>query len=281
MKKFLLCGALILLASVWVYSQQVSLKVTGGMYFNFGNDYNKGIEGYNNYLNDEFTSVSGEFEKFSKALNFQGELIFHFNPNMAIGLGGGYLQWSKNNLVEPDWGGAIEEITYAPKLSVISVFANFHYMTPIAPKLNIDLYAGPGLYLTKFDWEDSDVLSGVWDLTHTFSSSSTAFGFQAGLGLSFELAPNISLVVDGFYRYAKIPELKGTWTEEGYVLWMSGENSYDNSYLWYYEDNSSGTRYSRVILGLDKPSGSGISGARKAEISLSGITGIAGLKFSF
>jgi opacity protein-like surface antigen len=269
------------LASVLVYSQQFSFKLTGGMYFSFGNDYNKGIEGYNNYLKDEFASVSGEFEKFSTALNFQGELIFHFSPNMGIGVGGGYFQWSKSNLVEADGGGAIQEITYTPKLSVVSIFANFHYMTAIAPMLKVDLYAGPGLYLTKLDWEDTDVLYGLWDLTHIFESSSTAFGFQAGLGLSFELAPNISLVVDGFYRYAKIPEFKGTWTEKGYFLWISGENSYDNSYLWYYEDNSTGIRYSRVSLGPDQPSGSGITGSRKAEISLSGITGIAGLKFSF
>jgi len=281
MKKFLLCGSLILLASALVYSQQFSLKLAGGMYFNFGNDYNKGIEGYNNYLYDEFTSVSGEFKKFSTALNFQGELIFYFNPNMAIGLGGGYLPWNKSNLVKSDWGDAIQEITYTPKLSVISIFANFHYMTTIAPKLSIDLYAGPGLYLTKFDWEDTDVLYPLWDLTHTFESSGTAFGFQAGLGLSFELAPNISLVVDGFYRYAIIPELKGTWTEKGYFLWITGENTYEDSYLWYYEDNSTSTPYSRIMLGPDQPSGSGITGSRKAEISLSGITGIAGLKISF
>jgi len=281
MKKFLLCGFLILLASVLVYSQQFSLKMTGGMYFNFGNDYNTGIEGYNNYVKDEYLGVSGEFEKFSSALNFQGELIFHFNPNMAIGLGGGYLQWSKSNLVELSVSGTVNEVTYEPNLAVVSIFANFHYMTAIAPMLNVDLYAGPGLYLTKFEWKDTDVFYPLWDLTHTFESSGTAFGFQAGLGLSFELTPNISLVVDGFYRYAIIPELKGTWTEKGYFLWLSGEYSYENSYLWYYEDNTYGTSYSRVVLGPDQPSGSGILGSRKAEISLSGITGIAGLKFSF
>ena len=280
MKKFLLCGSLFLLASVLVNSQQISLKMTGGMYFNFGNDYNKGIEGFNNYLKDGYTNVSGEFEKFSSALNFQGEVIFHFNPNMAIGLGGGYLQWSKNNTVTYADLGYEGEIMYKPTLSVISIFANFHYMTAIAPKLNLDLYAGPGLYLTKFDWEDSDSWA-LWDVMHTFKSEATTFGFQAGLGLSFELAPNISLVVDGFYRYATITEVKGDWYQKGWIFIWNDDTTYANSYMWYYEDNSTGTRYSRINLGPVQPSGSDISGSRKAEISLSGITGIAGLKFSF
>jgi len=280
MKKFALCVSLFLLAAVIGYPQQFSLKLTGGMYFNLGNDYNKGIEGYNNYLRDEFISVTGEFEAFKNVPMFQGELIFYLNPNMAIGVGAGYLQWNKNNLVTADWDGATEDITYTPKLSVIPIFANFHYLTSIAPRLNLDLYAGPGLYLTKLDWTDTDSFL-LWDLSHTFSSKSTIFGFQAGIGLDFQIAPNISLVVDGLYRYANITEVKGTWTESGWVLWWTVDDTYPDSYMWYYEDTSTSTRYSRVVIGPDMPSGAGYSGARKAEINLSGVTATAGIKISF
>ncbi len=280
MKKICVFGSLLLLVSVLAYPQLFSLKLTGGLYYNFGNDYNKGIQGYNDFIKDEYSNVSGEFEKFSTALSFQGEFIFHFNPNMAIGLGGGYFSWSKDNTVTFDVAGYEDQIVYKPALSAIAIFSNFHYMATVAPKLGIDLYAGPGLYLTKFDWEDSDTWA-LWDLMHTFSSKGTAFGFQAGLGLNFELAPKIYLVIDGFYRYATITEVKGDWYEKGWLIIWTYDETHPNSYLWYYEDNSTGTRYSRVSLGPNQPSGSGIVGSRKAEISLSGITGIIGLKIGF
>lgn len=280
MKKMAVFVSFFVLVAVLAYPQQFSLKLNGGIYMNFGNDYNKGIDGLNNYLKDDLSPVTGTFEKFTNALTFQGEFIFHFSPNMAIGIGGGYFQWSKSNSVTCTLLGYPDDIMYKPTLSVIPIFANFHYLTSIAPSLGIDLYAGPGIYITKFDWSDSDTFI-LWDLEHTFSANSTAVGFQAGIGLDFQLAPNISLVVDGFYRYAKITELKGTLTESGSVFGFPLTNTFPNSYLWYYEDDYTGTNYARVSIGPDMPSGAGISGARKAEIDLSGITAMAGIKINF
>lgn len=279
MKKIMSFGLFLLFALVLVSPAQFSLKLNGGMTWINGNDYNKGVAGYMDYLNNTYTGVSGEFEQLKGALNFQGELIFFFNPNMGIGLGGGYFGFNKSNLVTYTVV-TLDEITYSPKFTVIPLFLNFHYMVRIAPRLNLDLFIGPSLYLTSLKWTDSDTWL-LWDLSSTFESKGTAFGGQAGLGFDFEMAPGFSLIVDGSYRIAQVSEIGGPWTQKGTFLFFTIDNSEPDSFMWSYKWNSGGETYDMISIGPDLPAGTGISGAKKAILNLSGISASAGFKIRF
>jgi len=272
MKKLISIGVLFLVAGVLAYPAQFSLKLTGGINWMSGSDYNAGIKGLNDYLKATYPPVAGAFQTLDTATKFQGEAIFQIAPNIGLGIGGGYYQIKKNDTVTYVAAGYTDTVNYSPDFSVIPLFLNLHILIPAGSMLNIDLYAGPALYLTNLKWTDSDKWV-LWNLSHTFSSTGTAFGFQAGAGLDIHLAPIIAIVLDASYHFGKLNEVKGTWTQKGTFIIWSYDDSFPNSYLWYYMNGT----YPQIELNPNQPSS---SGSRKAAIDLSGIALTAGIKIS-
>jgi hypothetical protein len=166
---------------------------------------------------------------------------------------------------------AIDTVNYAPNLSVIPLFLNFHYLFPAASFLNIDFYGGPVLYLTSFKFASTDAWL-LWDLDDSFESTGTAFGFQAGLGLDLQPAPSLALVLDASYHFGQLGEVVGSYTLRGSVLGYPINYSDDNTFLWKYMDGS----YKRVELSADLP-----TGGSQAVLNLSGIALSAGLRIGF
>ena len=280
MKKLFGMVLCLFLAASLAQPAQFSLKLTGGMKWLNGDDYNAGIKGLNSYLKDNFAPVSGSFETLGTALHFQGELVFEIFSHFGIGLGGGYFQVNKDNTVKATWaGGFVETFNYHPKFSVLPLFLNLHYTLPVGSRLGIDVHAGPAVFITTLDWTDSDKFV-LWEESRTFSSRNTVFGFQAGLGIDLKLASAIALVLDGSYNFAKISEVKGTWTNKGWFMLWSVDDTYADSFLWYYRNTSMSGTYPMVNLGPDTPSGPGVSDARKAVLNLSGIVLQAGFKIT-
>jgi hypothetical protein len=173
------------------------------------------------------------------------------------------------------------ESTYNAKVSVIPFFLNFHYLARPAPKLRLDLFAGPVFNIVQLNFENPSITS-TFSTTETvaFTASIASLGFQGGLGLNFEITPNIALIADGSYRYGKVSNIKGNWSD--IVSSPSGTTVISNAeyYLWYYE-NAQGGPYPQVgFYDKNGPTAGSISGARKADINLSGIVILAGFKLS-
>jgi hypothetical protein len=277
MKKFACFAAVLLLASVAAFPVQLSFKVNGGMNFLNGNDYNKGVVGLMSYMNDTYANVSGEIWKMRNAISFQGELIFSFSPRFGLGIGAGYYGLNRNDTVTYDSSGLSGEINYSPKLSAIPVFLNFHYFLQAADKLKIDLYAGPVLVISSLKWTDSDVWA-LWNLAHTFEASGIAFGGQAGLGLDFQVAPRISLVLDVMYRLASWSEVKGPWTEDGTFLIWTVNTDVDEAFLWSYQLRSGSKRYDMVGIAEAGPSGADYTNVKKSPLQMGGLAASFGIK---
>ena len=286
MKKIFSCAFLFLLAAAPAYPQQFSLKIGGGLAFLNGDDYNKGIVGLDDYLADTALSLSGAHKEMKNGLNFQGEFIFHINPSIGIGLGGGYYQAGKESTEEWRWGSSEtywdDKSTFKPKLTVIPLFLNIHYALPISSKLGLDLFAGPSLLITKFDFsEDYSSTQLHWRYQSTFVSKNTAFGFQGGLGLDLEISSHLGFFLDGSYRYAKVGEVKGDWTEKGTSVFGPYEDMSSNYSLWYFEYKQNGKIYPRLGLIENAPEGAEYSNVRKGVLKLSGISVVGGLKIRF
>jgi hypothetical protein len=267
MKKFLGVCLLFLVVAVAAFPAQISLKLTGGLNWMSGDDYNAGITGYNKYLTDHYPPVSGAFSTLTSGMKFQGEAILWFTPSIGVGVGAGYSQISKNDTVTYV-ALVTDKVNYAPSASVIPIFLNFHYLLPAASFLNIDFYGGPVLYLTDFKFTSSDQWL-LWNLNDTFESKGTAFGFQAGLGLDFQLASSIALVLDASYHLGQVSEVKGAYTQQGTFFGIPINYSNANTYLWKYSDGSN----TRVELNATQP-----TGGSKAVLNLSGIALMAGIK---
>jgi hypothetical protein len=285
MRKVTLSLAFLLIATALAYPQRVSFKLMGGLTWINGDDYNKGIVGQNQYLKATTTSMSGAYEKLSSGLKFQAEVINYLNPRMGIGLGGGYFRTSNESKVTSH-GLLVDvpydnESTYNAKVSVIPFFLNFHYLARPAPKLRLDLFAGPVFSIVQFNFQNPSVTpTSSTTETVAFTASIAAIGLQGGLGLNFEITPNIALVADGSFRYGKVSNIKGNWSD--IVNSPSGTtvNSNAEYYLWYYENTQGGSYPQIGFYDKNGPTAGSISGARKADINLSGLVILAGIKFS-
>ena len=89
MKKIVIgIAAFIILASLSF--GQFSLRLTGGMVRIAGGDYNKGMDGRNDFAKDNYFNISGTYEGLTFGTNFKGEIVFNFNDRMGIGLGCGF-----------------------------------------------------------------------------------------------------------------------------------------------------------------------------------------------
>jgi hypothetical protein len=285
MRKVSLSLSSLLIAAALAYPQNVSFTLTGGLTWINGNDYNKGISGQNQYVKTTAMTVSGAYEELTGGLKFEAEVINYLSPRMGIGLGGGYFRVSNESKVTSQ-GMLVDvlydnESTYKARVSIIPFFLNFHYLARLASKLKLDLFGGPGFNIVQFNFENPSITSAFSSTeTVAFTASIAALGFQGGLGLNFEITPNIALVADGSYRYGKVTNIKGNWSD--IVSSPSGAtvNSNAEYYLWYYE-NTQGGPYPQVgFYDKNGPTAASISGARKADINFSGFAVMGGIKLS-
>ncbi len=286
MKKAILSVWLFLVATALAYPQLVTFKLTGGLAWIDGDDYNRGIVGENKHVRGTAETTSGAFKELNRGMNFLAEVIVHLNSHLGIGFGGGYYRLSNESTVRSQ--GVLEDIpfdstsTYKPSLSSIPLFVNLHYMTRAVSRLGFDIYAGPLFQVVQFSFENpstTTVLSASQTVTYT--ASVTTLGALAGFGLSFRIFPGIALTAEGSYRYGKVSNLKGNWA----VIGTSDSGPFNKSsaeyYLWVYDDNSGGT-YTRIgFFDVNGPAGDTVSGMRKADINLSGFTATAGLRIYF
>jgi len=278
MKKAVLGILLSLSMSVFAFSGGFSIKVNGGANFLMGGDYNAAIEDANAEWQASAWTVGSELEKLSMGWNFGAEFIYNITDQMGIGLGVGYLMASNESTINLSSVGLTQSYTYKPSASIIPITLNFHYFMPVGDTMNIHFTAGPGLYISNFNFEDQwQVPLLLVDLTETFEPDGVmGFGFQGGLGIEFALSPNISLCLDVLGRMANISGLTGGATLAGTILGIPVSASETGITLYYYEYGG----YSYLSISDTLPSGSGISNAREASVSLSGVAAQFGIKIN-
>lgn len=286
MRKGILSLALILIAAALAYPQQVSFKLAGGLSWINGDDFNAALPGEYNLIKASAMTTSGTFKNLTSGPHFQAELITHISRRIAIGLGGGYYRVSNQSVVASNGqtadGPYDATSTFAPQVSVIPFFVNLHYFADLAPKIKIDVYAGPVFSIVQTHIENpttSTVLST--STSEVFTASSISLGGQAGLGFSYRLRSRIFLIADGSYHFGKTTDLIGNWVKNVNSSAGFTSSSSDAYYIWTY-DYTQGSTYSRIgFFDVNGPNGDGISNARRAKIDISGFQLSAGIRISF
>jgi len=287
MKKFMLVGFFLLFFAALVIPQEVSLKLTGGPAWIDGNDYNSGIAGENEYLEDTSFAMSGEYGLLKSGPTVQFEIINSLNRWMGIGFGGGWYQMENESQVMTQSMFSDVPVdyqsTYKAKVSVIPFFLNFHCLVGVSTKTKLDFYAGPLFQIVQFNFENPSTTSLLSiRRTITFTASQISLGLQGGLGIYYKIASGVALTVEACYRYGKVRNIKGNWSDLG--ISDSGPIAKTSSdyYMWDYNFAAETGAYQMIgFFSKDAPAGESISGARKAEVNLSGLTAIAGVEFSF
>jgi hypothetical protein len=285
MKKAIWSIGVLLIVATLAYPQQVSFKLKGGLSWINGDDYNKGIAGENQYIKDTSSTMSGAYAELRSGMNFEAEIIVHMGPRFAFGFGGGYYRLQNDSTVTSH--GVLSDApfdavsTYKPRLSTIPLYVNIHYLAPLTSQMKLDIYAGPLFQIVQYTFENpsTTTISSVNQIL-TFTSSTTSFGFQGGVGLSYTITPGLSLIAETCYRYGTVFDLSGNWVVIGTSDAGAINNSSDSYYMWVYNYTQGGT-YTRIgYSDVNGPTGSGVSNASKAVIRMSGITATIGVKFS-
>jgi hypothetical protein len=244
-------------------------KLGGGLAYVGGGDINAGVAGMSDFMDAILVifgaTTSGGYEAFHLGLDFDGEFMFQITPNMALGLGIGYLSASKTSTLTGH-GAATVTAEFGPKVSAIPITLNFHYLIPAGSNLNFVLHAGAGYYLASYtdDW----LIDGV--SSEKFDMSGGGLGFHGGVGLELALSPNFALTFDVLGRFASAGGFSGDYTV--------GSVTETNGKLWYWEatPGSYGT-FKLITYDTTAPSGVGIANVHEAKLDLSGFSAKIGV----
>jgi hypothetical protein len=292
-----------------------SLKVSGGMGFFIGGggDLENLRLAKINYYRDlkqdpRYTKAWTNWKKLSQAPNYEVDLLFHLNKNIAIGVGAGYLSVNSKgdfgyNWVEEgtSWFGpyTIEDnISYRReyKITATSIRLGLYLFFP-SGAFNVYAYAGGGYYygkLThKFGWDDTylvstysyvdekDEITELDDVSE--EAKKNAFGFHGGLGLEVKLMSHAALGVEVFGRFVDFGGWRGSFKEtftqrerrwdesEGWYSDETTQESFNESGpLWYYEEYSMDLNkyYGQMFVWQTKPEGLDFQNVREAKINL-------------
>jgi hypothetical protein len=275
------------------FSQESSIKLSGGFGFATGGDLNKTIKGTSDIRRD-LDGALGELKPVNLGLNFDIEFIHHFTPNIGLGLGIGYFRASKESgpvsseFAIPGIFSMGSEYSINPKISAVPITLNVHYFLPAGSRISFDLHAGIGYYLTMLNFSSKDVLSDSffdtisehWTEDTTFASTKGSVGFQAGIGFEFDVAKRVAVVCDVFGRFASVSGFKGKYEykESGDYTWEESASDY---YFWSYDERFDGSSYTQFDFYTEKPEGETVTNAKQGSIDLTGFGITLGLRIKF
>lgn len=266
MKKLIIIGAVLSLLSLPIYSNvKISFKLSGGAASIGGGDLNETIrENHKRFADYSNIGISAllDQDELKWMPDFNGELIFHFTPNFAIGIGTGYLSKTtkgKRMISYSDyfWGPLETDISFDANaidsymLSAIPVTLDMYFFTQLSKSISVFFSGGIGYYFGKCEYEQTSNNTSLMELVYdnfgfelgyefatngTMSEkvSATAVGFQGGIGFQLNISRNFGVVTEVAGRFVNFKNWEGDYSrnwnweeafwdeEEDYYISYSG-----------------------------------------------------------
>jgi hypothetical protein len=254
---------------------RMGFKAYGGLAYLGGGDLNTGGAGFGEFIEDLLGSYpyDGEFAPVHLGMNFGGEFLLQFSPNMGVGLGVGYISAAKESEIEPSPAISGVDFLWSPKVSAIPITASFYYYLPSGGNLKIFFNLGLGYYLAKTDFEYHWAFFGPinWDAATTGGG----LGFHGGLGLEYSMTPMIGIIAEIKGRYAAFSNFEGSveWTYPG----SSGSDTFEGP-LWIGDLTFGSLRWTWLWIDEVEPA---LGGVKKAKVDFSGFSFVIGIIVRF
>lgn len=260
-----------------------TIKATGGFAYLAGGDWASGLEGQLDLMTAFGAAMGyaaqGEFKPVHSAWEAGGDIIFSMSPVLSVSAGIGYIEsaGSQTDIILSQAGWDSVTLSQTPRVTAIPIRAGLVFSIPLGGRMNLMVQAGGAYYLAKIRSVYRQAEGASWNQSEV-EAKGEGFGFQGGLGLEVVLTSNISLVLEGTGRYARLKPFTGTETSSGSGGWTDSEEGT----LYYFQAAlfPLGT-YPLLTISNTAPSGSGISDVREAEVDLSGVTAQAGFLIKF
>ncbi len=283
MKKLLtafLCLAMVcFLAQAAGAQVKAGLRFYGGLNYLGGADLNNGGQAWFDYYKLSATSggysSQGTFSPAHLGLNFGGEIMILFTPQIGLGLGADYLSATRTSKIEfTKIFNPTMEFSINPKATAIPLKLTFYYILPATPWMNVVLQAGAGYYLAKAYYHQR-----IHDPTSyediEIDTNANGLGFHGGLGFEFPFTSQLGFLVEFLGRYASLSGFEGN-----IAVSSTGSSTTDNGKLYFIKILSPPYFYSLLLVTPTKPTGTGIT-AEEAKVDFSGFSLRAGFFIRF
>lgn len=281
MKRLVVLAAVTVLMAATA-SAAVSIKLTGGLTYVAGNDYNSGVLGALDFLKANYADVQGTFRPFHSAGYGGAEIIAHFGNGFGVGLGVGKFRIAVTNMFEYTWWEYAGRESYAPALTVVPVMLNLHYRLPAGSKFSVDIFGGFGYYLSRFEHTGTAV-SDFFEYASetTFTTRTNIVGFQGGAALEYALGAHLAVFIQAEARQAQAASVVGDWRLRESWFLGSREESGSDGVFWVYDKSDASGTYPQIAFARSEPSDSTSTDVRKGTLDISGLTAAAGLVVRF
>jgi hypothetical protein len=190
------------------------LRLFGGLSQAEAGDVNEGLDGYFEvfklYSALGYGTTTGSYNPLRAGYNFGADLVFQITRHIGIGIGAGYMRFSKSSHMTFSHGSEDIKISGTPTLSAVPIRLGLFLTLPLGSKLNLTLDAGAAAYAAlKLDAKQRlDYPYGYWMETSLSATRSAPqfdnLGYQGSLGFEFMVSRNTGFFVEAFGRYARL-----------------------------------------------------------------------------
>lgn len=261
----------------------VGFKFFGGYNYMNGGDINEGLKGLVDLYKTELTllgaSAHGDYKAFKGGLDVGGDLIIYFTPIIGIGFGASYLQAQSSSEINFTHPLGSAKLNINPQVTAIPIRAGLYFAVPMGSFVNLSLNAGAEYYLAKIKYTARYESMGSWDQNVPDVDSKGKIGFCAGIGLEIKIHPNLSFLLEGRGRFARVDEFEGKETATS----SSWPPVTTNGKLYYFKLDAGAYGQFPLITLSDTPPpvDPTILDPRSARLDLSGFSALAGIMFRF
>jgi opacity protein-like surface antigen len=212
MKKLFFASAVLLavfMLSSNVMGAGISLRFTGGYYHMSYADFNDWVKQFNRAIDEANQGIPESLripnmDEITWVPEFGGEILFAVAPAVSIGAGVAIISGSTSlAYLEQGYGFDIDH-----KVRVYPFTATAYVRFPAIP-IKPFLYGGMGFYKSKLIFDYYEYIAGDRD-GYNAELTDWQFGVHGGGGISFNIAPMISLDLDVRLRWADLKGYEGT-----------------------------------------------------------------------
>jgi hypothetical protein len=288
---------------------KISLQLWGGWAYLAAGDVNAGTQAFFDWGRTYFApppggTITGGYEAVHWGHEFGGDIIFQLSPKIGIGIGIGYLESSKDpaeaqslmEIIDDPSAGAnsfLKDVWSNTNLRAIPLKLSVFLTLPLGGKFHFSANAGLSYFLQaryEATWGVSAgylrQLTGAWGyqtMSTTAEQKKLPVGFQAGLGVEYNLFSRLAFFIETQGRYARFSGLEGSslWEEAPPDLANGLFPPFSYAGKLYFENVPAIPGEPRLIVVQDAPPAGPSGQPREAVVDFSGISLLIGVRIHF
>jgi hypothetical protein len=246
---------------------------SGALYF-AGGDINSGTAGLAEFYQDHLgVKPSETVNKLHLSYLFGLKISYALTPRVKIGLGVDYLKKAAHSQLTYSRSATPDILSIQPEIRAIPVrlFLSLYPTSHLYLRGSLDFYTAEVNYHYRLE-------SGETWFSWDGESSTHDLGFTGAFGWQFKLASYLEFFSEIEGQYARLDNFQG----KNIYRESSGFESQEKGTLYLYQAQvTAQLSHPLLFIREKKPTEAGVSDARPASLSLSGIAVRFGLRFRF